>query len=370
MHSQQEEKTDAQPEFKGIELIEDNRLARLKLTNQARRNAVSDEMRAGLRDAFARWVEDPHIYCVLIESAHDDYFSSGGDLKEILQNWQEGREAALDSFKDEYETIWKIDCYTKPVISLINGAVMGGGIGISQYGTHKIAGENYAWSMPECRIGLFPDIGISHKLCKMPHAIGYYLGLTGRSINREDAFYLGLIEHCIDSDKFGDIRAALSEADPVDVVLDTLHKQPPAGELQKMAPLIEQVFAKPGINEILAELHKIEGEHQNWAKSVLEDLRAASPMSLMVTFEAITRAKSFTNEPLEATLRQDYVLVQNFMNAHDFKEGITARLIEKRPPAWQPQTLDAIDDRLVEACFKDPGLTSLDLPSRELGLYK
>ena len=370
MHNQQEPEKISPGKTDGAELIEDNRLARLILTNQARRNAVNNEMRATLRAAFRQWVEDPHIYCVVIEAADQNFFSSGGDLREIYDAWQQNPADGIAHFKDEYETIWSIDCYTKPVISLINGAVMGGGIGISQYGTHKVAGENYAWAMPEVKIGLFPDIGISHKLARMPHAIGYYLGLTGRTIKREDALFLGLVEHCINSDKFDEIRAALSEAEPVDVILDGLHQKGEMSELEKHASVIENVFSKPGLNEIIAALNTIEGEHQPWARTVLEALNQASPMSLMITHEAITKAKAFEREPLEATLRQDYTLVQNCFANHDFKEGIKAKLIEKREAEWRPTSIDAIDRRTVEDFFKDQGAPDLELPPRELGLYK
>lgn len=352
-----------------IELREENRLARVILNHQGRKNAVNSEMRTDLRRAMKDWVANPHIYAMTIEAAEAGVFSAGGDLQEILAAWEEGEGesnvAAI--FKNEYETIWALECYTKSVIAIVNGPVMGGGVGLSQFGTHFVAGEDYRWSMPEVKIGFFPDVGVTYKLARMPQAIGIYLALTGRAINRADGHFLGLTEHCIDAAHHETIVEALRDSDPVDPLLDNLHKDPGPSELEQMGPLIERIFSKKTVPAIIEALNALEGEHQPWAKEVVKEMAAASPMSLMVTHEALKRAATME---LHEVLQMDYLLAQNFVAGHDFREGLTAMVKEKRPPKWRPHSFEDIDTRLIEACFEDRGAPPLDLPHRELGLDK
>src|SRR6185312_15309110 len=143
----------------------------------------------------------------------------------------------------EYSLNWLLECFTKPTVSLIDGVVMGSGVGISLYGTHRVATERYRFAMPETAIGLFPDVGACWAFARMPDAIGMYLALTGRAIGRADAYRLGLVTHCISAASFGEIRAALEDADPVDPVLDTRHTDPGPGELDAMRTAIAWCFS-------------------------------------------------------------------------------------------------------------------------------
>ncbi len=352
---------------KKIQFIEHNRLARVLLSHTERKNAICESMRADLLVHYKKWVEETDIYAIVIESADPTMFASGGDLLEIYEAYGQSLDQAVALFKQEYETIWAIDTYTKPLISLVNGPVMGGGIGLVQYGTHFVAGENFSWAMPETKIGLFPDIGILHLMAQMPGAIGIYLGLTGRSITRADCYYLNLLEFCIDSDQFDTIKQALSEAEPVDPILDGLHQSPQASDLQVMEPVITKVFSLPTVEEIVEGLKSIEAEHQVWAQEVLADLDQASPLSLKVTLEAIKRAKSLS---LDQTLEQDYVVAQHFINDSDFIPTIKAKFIDKTSPTFTPNTLEQISDEMVANFFRPTDAPKLHLPARELGLDK
>lgn len=344
-----------------------DRLAIVTLDNPAKRNALSHAMRHKLITQYREWVDNADIYAIIIESSQPSFFCAGSDIVEIYEAHQRAPEEAVALLKNEYETIWAIDCYTKPVVSMINGRVMGGGVGLSQHGTHIIAGENFSWSMPECKIGLFPDVGITRLLANMPGAIGIYLGLTGRAINRDDASYLGLIEHRIDAAQFEPIKTALREAEPIDTLLDNLNQ--PAGEskLAAMEPVISRVFSNGTVEAIIKALEEVAPEHEQWASGVLEDLGAASPTSLKVTLEAILRAKSFQ---LEHALAQDFTLIHHFLNGHDFLHAIKARMIDKTAPAWQPASLEEVTNDTVARYFTDPGSEKLDLPPRELGVDK
>ncbi len=159
-------------------------LALITLNRPRALNALTTAMRARLAEAFPRFAREAQTYCVVIQSASDKAFCAGGDVREMVRWGREDRARAREAFKDEYTLNWLHECFSKPTISLIDGPVMGSGVGISLFGTHRVAGEKYRFAMPETAIGLFPDIGAAWPLSRMPDNIGMYLGLTGRSIGR------------------------------------------------------------------------------------------------------------------------------------------------------------------------------------------
>lgn len=343
------------------------RMALITLNYPEKRNALGLKMRMKMMQHIHEWVENPDVYAIVIESNHPEFFSAGADILEVLDVKERSNEQALDLFIEEYETIWAIDCLPRPFISLMNGKVMGGGIGISHHGTHTVAGENYSWSMPEVKIGLFPDVGITRKLANMPGAIGIYLGLTGREINRDDARYLDLIEFCIDAAEFETIKQKLREAIPIDPVLDELNQPAGKSELEEKEAFITSIFSKSTVEEIIAALDKVEGENKAWADETLALLNAASPTSLKLTLEAIKRMKG---RPLEVALAQDLTLASHCLVNHDFPHAIKARMVEKKTPEWQPDNLAAVSEAAVNAYFTPNTDKRLNLPPRELGVDK
>ena len=178
-------------------------------------------------------------------------FSAGGDVRELVRWGREDRARAQRAFAEEYALNWLHECFSKPTISLIDGPVMGSGVGITLYGTHRVAGEGYRFAMPETAIGLFPDVGTAWTLSRLPDAIGMYLGLTGRSIGRADAYALGLLTHCIPAARFEEIKAALIDTWPVDPLLDERHVDPGPGELAPYAEHIARCFSAPTVEEIV-----------------------------------------------------------------------------------------------------------------------
>lgn len=345
-----------------------NRLGLVTINAPKQRNAINVAMRQKLISTYKEWVEDPHIYTIIIQSEDAQFFSSGANVKEVFEKAQISNKAALDCFKDEYETIWAIECYTKPVVALINGKVMGGGVGISQYGTHIVAGENYAWSMPEAQIGLFPDVATTHILAKMPGAIGTYLGLTGTSVNRYDAVYLGLLEFCIDAEKFETIREAIREAEPVDRLLDDMNQTIEKSDIEANEPLITRIFSKPTVEEIITALIEVseeEPENKEWALETLASMEAACPLSLKVTLKAIQNAKDFS---VDQALEQDYDLAKHFIEGENFLPAIEAKLINKTAPTWNPPSLKKVSDEMVDQYFVSKGEETLNLPPREFGV--
>jgi enoyl-CoA hydratase len=325
-------------------------------------NALTTAMRAKLAEAFPRFAREAQTYCVVIQSASEKAFSVGGDVREMVSWGREDRERARRAFANEYSLNWLHECFSKPTISLIDGAVMGSGVGISLFGTHRVAGERYRFAMPETAIGLFPDVGTAWTLSRLPNGIGMYLGLTGRTIGAADAYALGLLTHCIPAARFEEIKAALADTWPVDTILDERHVDPGPGELPPYAPLIAPCFSASTVEAIIERLQAVEGAQRGWAEAVVADLEARSPLSLKITHRHIRDARAFD---LRQTLVIDYRLACRFLDGHDFYEGVRAALIDKdASPRWQPARLEGVTTSMVEDYFAPMGSAELALPTR------
>jgi enoyl-CoA hydratase len=239
---------------------------------------------------------------------------------------------------------------------------MGSGVGISLYGTHRVAGEGYRFAMPETGIGLFPDDGVSWAFARMPDAIGMYLALTGRSIGRADAYRLGLATHCISARRFGEICAGLADADVVDTLLDDRHEDPGPGELEPLRPAIARCFGRDTVEGILDALKTERGPAQAWAQGILKDLAARSPTSLKIAHRQVRMTCALD---LRDALIGDFRLACRCLEAHDLYEGVRAVLIDRdHAPKWQPPRLQDVSDTMVDAYFSSLGAAELALPTR------
>jgi enoyl-CoA hydratase len=329
-------------------------------------NALTTAMRAAIAAAFPRYARDPQIYAVVVKSMSPKAFCAGGDLRELTQWARKQPQEAHRSLAEEYALNWLLECFSKPTVSLIDGVVMGSGVGISIYGTHRVAGERYAFAMPETAIGLFPDDGVASALARLPGETGMYLGLTGRSIGRADAYRLGLATHCVPRVRFAEIEAGLADADPVDPLLDGLHEDPGEGELDSRRDLINRCFSAGRLEDIIARL---ENEVRRgttaaaWCAGVLADLAVRSPTSLKVTFRHIREARA---RDLRQTLMLDYRLACRLLEGHDFYEGVRAAVIDKdRRPRWRPDRLEEVSEAIVERHFAPLSRGELILPTRQ-----
>jgi enoyl-CoA hydratase len=340
----------------------DGAVGLVTLNRPAALNALTTPMRAAIAEAFPRWARDPLIYAVVIASATSRAFCAGGDIKETTE-WGRSRKAeAVKSLAAEYSLNWLLECFTKPTVSLIDGLVIGSGVGISLYGTHRVAGERYRFAMPETGIGLFPDDGVSWAFARMPDEIGMYLALTGRTIGRADAYRLGLVTHCIPSARFGEIPAALSTADTVDPLLDDRHEDPGPGELEQLRGVIGRCFSAETVENLRERLRAERGASATWAQGVLDDMSQRSPTSLKITHRHVRLARTLD---LRDTLRQDFRLGCRCLEGHDFYEGVRAALIDRdQAPKWQPQRLEDVSEAMVDAYFASLGGDELQLPSR------
>jgi len=326
-------------------------------------NALTRAMRRQMHEAFPRFARDPMVYAVVQRSLSPKAFSAGADVREIVALFKQDPAEARRAFREEYALDWQIECFSKPTVSLIDGMVMGGGVGVSQFGTHRVAGEGYRWAMPETAIGLFPDVGQAHVLARMPGAVGLYLGLTGRQIGRADAYALGIATHCIPGAEFEAIAQGLADVQPVDPLLDNRHRDPGPRELEPHLELIETCFEAASVEEILDRLGSVAGSGSEWAAGVARDLRARSPLSLKITLKHIRNAAALD---IRQTLIADYRLACRFLDGHDFHEGARAALIDKDgQPRWRPARLEEVSAAMVEDYFAPLGADELVLPTRQ-----
>jgi len=353
----------------GISFEEIDRAGVVTLDRPTRLNALNREMFEALSEHYRRWALAPHIYGVVMQSSHPAVFSSGGDLK-LLQEWTEqGAQGAIREFyRAAYSHVWVLEKFIRPNVPLINGLCLGGGIGISLYGTHCVAGEGYRFGMPQVGIGFLPDIGGTYFLPRMLGRTGLYLALTGRLIGPAEAYRHHLVSHCIPSAHFHVIKDALSDNHPIDRLLDGLHRDPGEGELVAHTPLIDRVFSAPSVEVILERLDREEGEgdDQAFAQETATEIRKKSPTSLKLAFAQYQRGKALD---LAAALKLEFRLTSHLIGSPDYREGIAARIAGKdRTPSWQPATLDKVDYETIERLFTTPAEDELDLTHLTPGL--
>ena len=339
------------------ELIVENRrgVGHLLLNRPKALNAVTRDQVRALHARLDAWAADESVQAVLIEGEGEKAFSAGGDIRAIYDARQNGdREFLYGFYYDEYRCNRAIFRFPKPYIALMDGVVMGGGVGISIHGSHRISTERMVFAMPETGVGLFPDVGGSHFLPRCPGEVGTYLGLTGVRIRPGDALYAGLTTHHVTTDRLPDLRQALTEADystdalaAATWILDNFHVDAGASHLAEHREAIDRCFCFNTVEEILDALH---AEDSEFARKTLDVLAGKSPTSLKVTLRQLRAGKAVD---FETSMQMEYRLATRFMEGHDFFEGVRALIVDKdQNPQWRPDTLAAVEPTEVDAYFK------------------
>jgi enoyl-CoA hydratase len=346
----------------GVRVKRHGACMQLTLDRPAALHAVTVAMRAQIAEALARAARDPDIYAVVLKAAPAKAFCAGGDLRELLSLARQDLAAARQSLAAEYALNWQLECFSKPHLALIDGLVVGSGVGLSLYGTHRVAGPNYRFAMPETGIGLIPDDGVMHVFSRMPAGVGAYLALTGRQIGRADALALGLVTHCVEAARFAEIEAAMVAAKPVDPILDGLHQDQPVGELASLLGVIGRTFTGSTIPDIWSRLAAEGGAQQPWAQQTIDLLTERSPLALAVTLRHLQDCAAMD---LRQTLMVDYRLAARCLTAPDFAEGVRAALIDRDgAPRWRPQTSEDVQPGMIERMFRVDPEAELQLPTR------
>ncbi|MEQ1653706.1 MAG: enoyl-CoA hydratase/isomerase family protein [Hyphomicrobium sp.] len=345
-----------------VDVTRHGAVAALTLNRPEALNAFDDEMRQVFSTEIPKIARNPDVYVVVLKSSSPKAFSAGGDVRALVKAAAADQAVAASYFAGEYQLNWLLDCFSKPTVSLINGLCMGSGAGLTCFNTHRVAGENYKFAMPETAIGLFPDVGVAHPLARLPWPMGLYLGLSGRSIGRADAHWLGLVTHCVAGAQHGFILDQLADSQPIDPLLDGLHEALPAGPLQAERAMIEDLFSGGSIVEIMQRLRTASGASAAFAEATYADLAKRSPLSLVLTDRHIRSVRSLD---LRETLIQDYRLALRCLKGRDFAEGVRAALVDKDgAPKWQHARVEDITANEVASYFASLGAEELNLLTR------
>ncbi|KFA93043.1 enoyl-CoA hydratase/isomerase family protein [Archangium violaceum] len=332
-------------------------------------NALDLGMIRALHPALEAWAKDSQVKAVVIRGAGGRAFCAGGDVRAVALSLgtpaPEGQEALSRAFfLEEYRLNHLIHHYPKPYIALVDGISMGGGLGLSVHGSHRVVTERLVLAMPETAIGLFPDVGGGWFLPRFPGESGTYLGLTGNRCNAADAMWLGYGTQHVTHDKLEAVVEALAAADwstsearqVATRVLNGFASEPGPSTLGAHAEVIDRCFAKDSVEEILAAL---EAEGTPWAQETRATLGRMSPTSLKVTLRQLRLCRG---KPYDEVVTVEYRLSQHVTALPDFREGIRAVLVDKdNKPTWNPSTLAGVRESDVEACFAPLGARDLVL---------
>jgi len=315
-------------------------------------NAINTAMVEAIAARLEAWRTDRGVERVVIEAVPGRAFCAGGDLKEIFDKKQAADPRITDFYRKEYMLNRTIRTYPKPYVALIDGMVMGGGAGLSVHGSHCIGTENTRFAMPETAIGFFPDIGASWFLSRLPGHLGEYLGLTGTRIGIADALDAGLMSHHVLSERLARLRHALTEpGDTHAIVLRHARRPEESPALAPVLRSIDRAFVGASMRDILTVLAAWpeDDDDRAWAVETLDQLGAASPLSLAVTLQMLTRGRLLD---FDECLKQEFRIASRIMMGHDFFEGVRARLIDKgAAPTWWPGTLAEISPEMIERHF-------------------
>jgi enoyl-CoA hydratase len=313
-------------------------------------NAVNHAMVNALAGRLAAWASDPVVTRVIIRAAGDRAFSAGGDIRALYELGRAGRQADMLPFwRDEYRLNHLIKHYPKPYVALIDGIVMGGGVGISVHGSHRVAGEKFQFAMPEVGIGFFPDVGATWFLPRLPGQTGAYCALTGERLRAADGLAAGVATHHVAGARFADLIDALAGTVPVDAVLAAFADNPGEGALAPLRPTIDRLFAADGVGEILAALDAADGTHADWAGKTAAVIRTKSPTSLKVALAQVRRGAGWS---FSECMRAEFRIVSRIVYGHDFYEGVRATIIDKdNAPRWRPADLAGVAEQALEEHF-------------------
>lgn len=323
-------------------------------------NALTLDAVRAMRAALDAWAREPAVTRVVIEGAGEKAFCAGGDIRRLVEAGKAGRREEAESFwREEYELNALIESYPKPYVALIDGICMGGGVGVSLHGSHRVAGERYLFAMPEVGIGFFPDVGASYVLPRLPGKTGLYLALTGARLKQADALFTGLATHAVASAAMPEVRAGLVAGEDVDGLLKR-YAHPPAGaDLVPKAVTITMCFCESSVEAIVSSLEREAADGNAPAAEILGLMRGKSPTSQKIAFEQMRRGAGLS---FAEAMRMEFRIVSRILDGQDFYEGVRAVLIDKdQAPRWTPARLEDVTPEMVEAYFAPLGARELSV---------
>ena len=318
---------------------------RITLNRPRALNALDADMCLAISGALLAWQGDDRTASVLIDGAGDRAFCAGGDIRVIAESGKGDGAAARRFFQAEYRMNELLQRYAKPVVVIMNGITMGGGVGLSAPARYRIATERTLWAMPEGDIGLFPDVGGGWHLPRLPGEAGAWLALTGARLKAADLVALGIATHFVPSERIEALTAAL-RAGPAEEAVAAFAVDAGASPLDEHREKLDRLFGPGTVEEIMAALAKGGG----WARAQAAILERKCPTTLKVALRLLregARRASFADE-----MAVEYRLAVRLTRRHDFIEGVRAVIVDKdNAPRWDPRGLDGVTDAMLDELF-------------------
>lgn len=319
-------------------------------------NALTRDMCLAMYAQLGAWQDDPEIKAVAIRGEGDRAFCAGGDIRALYEAGRSDRSLARAFYRDEYRLNARIKHFPKPYIAFVHGIVMGGGVGVSVHGRHRVANSSAVFAMPETGIGLFPDVGGSFFLPRLPGEAGMYLAMTGARLNAADIWHLGIATHAVERAEWEHLIGRLSNGKSTRSVLARCCGEPGSPPLEGHRSTIDSAFAEQSIEGILAALDRRQDE---WSRSKVAAIRAKSPSSLKISHRQLRNGRSLD---FDDCMRMEFRMVNRVIAGHDFYEGVRATIIEKDgAPHWHPSTLGEVSGADVDSYFAPLKDGELDL---------
>ena len=315
----------------------------------------------GMVRAFTRqlrdWRTDPLVTRVVLTAAGGRAFSAGGDIRALYQAGTTGRhDEMLAFYGEEYALNSTIKHYPKPMIALIDGIVMGGGVGLSVHGSHRVAGDRLLFAMPEVGIGFFPDVGATWFLPRLPGEFGAYCALTGDRLGPADAMAASIATHRVSSARFGELADALCGAAPADAILGAFAESAGEAPIAARRYAIDRLFKGNRVEDILSALDAeaaAGGPDAGFAATTAAAIRTKSPTSLKL---ALAQMRAGAGLSFDACMQTEFRIVSRIVHGHDFYEGVRAVIVDKdNTPRWRPATLAQVPDAEIERHFAPLG---------------
>jgi enoyl-CoA hydratase len=323
----------------------EGRAGRITMNRPKALNALTHAMVGPIHAALMAWKDDPAVELVLLDGTGDRALCAGGDVRSLYESRTRGSGLARSFWRGEYRLNALIGRYPKPYVALQDGIVMGGGIGLSSHGSHRIVTERSQLAMPETGIGLIPDVGGTWLLANAPGESGVYLGLAGEAMRAADAVYARFSDALVPSSKLPALveRLADPRGGPVGGAIRSLAVDPGESQLARRRAAIDAAFAGADVERIHMALAGIPEE---WAAGNRAALTQKSPKALKLTLAAIRQARRLPS--LEEALKVEYRLTVRLFEDGEFPEGVRALLIDKdRKPRWSPPQLGEVTADLV-----------------------
>jgi enoyl-CoA hydratase len=320
-------------------------------------NALSLEMTRVVASALDRFESDPAIALVLLEGAGERGLCAGGDIRGLYESSLVKGDLGKKFWREEYIVNARIAKFPKPYVSFMDGLVMGGGVGLSAHGRHRIVTEKTKLAMPEAGLGFFPDVGGTWLLSRAPGELGAYFGLTGQTMNGPDAVHARFADAVVPTEKLPALRELLTMVRPgslsgeVDTLINGFATGETAGPVAALQSRIDAWFAHDRVEDIVAALAR---DGSELALSTLKTLNEKSPRGMVVTLKLLRLARASSS--LEECLAREYRAALAVFASDDFREGVRAAVIDKdRNPHWSPARIEDVTPEMLASYFAQIG---------------